>query len=71
MPNLKIEYNGLVLHDGDVDELSWTDVPGAVTVVGKLAKPVTGQGIGGLLGALARKETAGRRPADPEPEVQL
>lgn len=56
MPSLKIEYNGMVIHDGNVDELTWTDAPGMVTVVGKLMarKPAaSGQGLGTLLGALA------------------
>lgn len=65
MPNLKIEYNGAVLHDGDVDELTWTDAPGVVTVVGKLLRKsaptaASGQGLGSLLGALAGARPKGQ-----------
>lgn len=58
MPDLRIEYDGKVLHDGHVDELQWDDAPGKVTVVGKVSRPggvggAAGSGLSGLLGALA------------------
>lgn len=52
MPVLLIRYGDLVLHDGDVDELTFNDAPGEVSVTGRLATPKPAGG-GGLLDLLA------------------
>ena len=63
MPNLFIRYGDLVLHDGDVDSLDWTDAPGVVTVTGKLTKPATaaGGGLLDLISAASRRQSETRR----------
>lgn len=53
MPVLLIRYGDLVLHDGDVDELTFTDAPGEVSVTGRLATPKPAGGGAGLLDLLA------------------
>lgn len=57
---LRIEYAGIVIHDGPVDEFQMSENADSIAVVGK-TKPVKAAG-GGLLDALtaARKaQTAG------------
>lgn len=49
MKNLKIEYNGMVLFDGDVEEFQWNDGPNAVSVAGKLKKQAATNQVGGFL----------------------
>lgn len=50
MKRLKIEYNGLVLWDADVEELQWNDGPQGVSVAGKAKKQAAGGAtVGGLL----------------------
>lgn len=49
---LRIEYAGSVLFDADVDELTWTDSAGGVSVTGKF-KSAGGKGVGDLLAGLA------------------
>lgn len=62
MPNLFIRYGDLVLHDGDVDSLDWTDAPGVVTVTGKLTKPAAaGGGLLDLISAASRRQSETRR----------
>lgn len=48
MKQLKIEYNGIVLWDGPVDEVQWSDGPNGVAVAGKIkpARPAGGIGAG-------------------------
>lgn len=53
MKHLRVEYNGIVLFDGNVDEVNWSDGPGGVTVSGKVkAKAAQNGGGGGLLDLL-------------------
>lgn len=47
MKQLRVEYNGIVLFDGQVDEVSWSDSENGVTVSGKIRRQ--GGGGGGLL----------------------
>lgn len=58
--HLRVEYNGIVLFDGHVDEVNWTDSASGVTVNGRVRKP--GQSAGGnfldLLAAAAKKPAA-------------
>lgn len=52
MKNLKIEYNGSVLFDGDVEEFQWNDGPQGVSVAGKLKRQQPAGGanpVGGFL----------------------
>jgi hypothetical protein len=61
MKHLRVEYNGIVLFDGQVDEVSWNDSEGGVTVSGKMRR-AGGSGGGGLLDLLAgarRQQTQG------------
>lgn len=50
MKHLRVEYNGIVLFDGNVDEVSWNDSDNGVTVTGKMRR-AGGQsgGAGGFL----------------------
>lgn len=59
MKNLKVEYNGIVLFDGNVDEVSWSDSENGVTVSGKIRRPGTGGGGGFLdmLSGMSRQRT--------------
>lgn len=50
MKHLKVEYNNIVLFDGEVDEVNWSDSPNGVTVTGKVRG--SGGGGGGLLDIL-------------------
>lgn len=53
MKNLKIEYNNVILFDGEVDEVVWSDGPVGVAISGKhkkVARP--GGGANGLLDML-------------------
>lgn len=68
MPNLFIKYGDLVLHDGDVSELQFSDSPSQVSVVGKsgvgksarpaAATAVTGKGLMDLLAGARKAQTA-------------
>ena len=51
MKNLKIEYNGLPLFEGEVEELQWLDGAQGVSINAKFPKAAgaPGQGVGGLL----------------------
>jgi len=51
MKNLKIEYNGLLLFDAEVDEFQWNDGPQGVSVAGKLKKAAASAAspVGGFL----------------------
>ena len=57
--HLKVEYNSIVLFDGEVDEVVWSDGAGGVNVTGKLKR----QGGGGMpsflekLAATSRQKT--------------
>lgn len=53
MRNLKIEYRGMVLFDGEISELQWSDGEGGVTVHGKLAQSVRKQSGANLLEMIA------------------
>ena len=50
MKQLRVEYNGIVLFDGQVDEVSWSDSDSGVTVTGKMRR--AGGGGGGAAGLL-------------------
>jgi len=52
MPRLTIRYNDLVLHDGEVEEFSFTDSTTHVSVSGKVAAPKAAASAG-LLDLLA------------------
>lgn len=66
MPHLYIRYGDIVLHDGDVDEMTYTDATGSVAVTAAKAtqrqpKPAGGGGANALLDLLAgarRQQTA-------------
>lgn len=48
--HLRVEYNGIVLFDGNVDEVSWNDSDNGVTVTGKMRRAgAQGGGAGGFL----------------------
>lgn len=50
MKHLRVEYNGIVLFDDDVDEVSWSDSDNGVTVTGKIRRAgAPGGGAGGFL----------------------
>jgi len=56
MKHLKVEYNGVVLFDGEVDEVQWVDGPGAMAISGKfpVERAASGGGIAtGLLDMLS------------------
>ena len=62
MKHLRVEYNGIVLFDGGVDEVDWRDGPGGISVTGKFGKPAgAGGGVAGglmdLLTAASKKQT--------------
>lgn len=53
MKKLKIEYNNVILFDGEVDEIMWSDGPAGVSISGKHKKTVKqGGGANGLLDML-------------------
>lgn len=57
MKHLKIEYNNIVLFDGDVDEVNWSDGPNGVTVTGKIkGSGGAGGGFLDLLTAASRRQ---------------
>lgn len=73
MKHLKIEYNGIVLFDDEVAEISWQDNEGGVTVTGKTGKG-GGSSIFDLLSAAARQQTENEvaiRKADLEAEKAM
>jgi len=76
MKHLRIEYNNIVLFDGNVSEISWQDTDGAVSVTGKTGTQASG-GIGNffdLLSAAAKKQTEDEvttRRADFESEKSM
>jgi hypothetical protein len=55
---LRIEYDGAVLFDADVDELTWTDSAGGVAVVGKFKTTKSQTNVAELLGALSKTKKA-------------
>jgi hypothetical protein len=61
MKHLRVEYNGIVLFDGGVDEVNWSDGPGGISVTGKFGKAAGGGGVAGglmdLLTAASKKQT--------------
>ena len=61
MPSLKITYKDLVLFDGEVDEFTWADAAGGISVVGKITPPKPGGNA--LLELLGR-----RTKPEPQPE---
>ena len=56
MKRLRIEYDGAVLFDSDVDELTWTDLAGGVSVVGKFKTVKSQANVADLLGALSKSK---------------
>lgn len=66
MPHLYIRYGDMVLHDGDVEEMTYTDSASSVSVAAAKAaqrqpKPAGGGGANALLDLLAgarRQQTA-------------
>lgn len=62
MRNLKIEYNGIVLFDGEVSELQWSDSDAGVTVHGKAkraaAQKLSGAGILDMITNASKQKTA-------------
>lgn len=60
MKDLKIEYGGLILWDGPVDEFHWEDSPNEVKVSGKV-KGQAGKGIGDLLSGLGNGLAAAKK----------
>lgn len=63
MKHVKVEYRTapdaepVVLFDGDVDEVQWSDGPGGFSVSGKMRKQ-SGGGAGGFLEKLAASRKA-------------
>jgi len=62
MKHLRVEYNGIVLFDGGVDEVNWSDGPNGISVNGKFGKSASaGGGVAGglmdLLTAASKKQT--------------
>lgn len=49
LKHLKVEYNGIVLFDGDVEELQWHDGPNGVSVVGKAKRTASGAPVSDFL----------------------
>ena len=64
MPHLTITYDDRVIYDGDVEEFTWTDAPGAVQVTGR-TKRSAGNGLLDLLAA-TRKAKAQADTRDTE-----
>lgn len=63
MPNLKVVYDGKVLHDGDVERFTWDDAPDVVAFTGRRAKSTARRGaspLTGLLGALTQQGSTAR-----------
>lgn len=62
MKELVIQYDGITVWDGPVDEFTWHDTDSGVTVTGVKKKPSSG----GVLSALvaARKAAAQSAPED-------
>ena len=60
MKHLHITYNGAVLFDGEVSEMTWTDTPSGVRVEGK-TRSQTGGGFADLLTGLSKAKTESRR----------
>ena len=56
MKMLRIVYDDIELFAGTVDELTWTDSAGQVSVSGKIRGAKNGGGVADLLGALAGKK---------------
>lgn len=56
MKRLRIEYDGAMLFDADVDELTWTDSAGGVSVVGKFRSVKPQANVAELLGALSKSK---------------
>lgn len=67
MKSLYVRCGDVVLFDGEVDEVSWTDGPSGVSVAGKIRKPASGGGSNflDLLSAAASK----KRPVEQGEEV--
>lgn len=61
MKHLKVEYNNIVLFDGEVEEVNWSDGPTGVTVTGKVRVAAGAAGNGGgfldFLTAASRRQT--------------
>jgi hypothetical protein len=57
MKHLKVEYNGIVLFDGDVEEVTWNENGNGVSVSGKIKTSNSG-GLLDLLTAASKKQTA-------------
>ena len=57
MKHLKVEYNGVVLFDGEVDEVVWSDGASGVNVSGKFKRPER-QGGGGNAASFFEKIAA-------------
>lgn len=61
MKHLKVEYNGIVLFDGDVEEVNWSDSTNGVTVTGKVRSGGGGGGLLDILTAASRRSTEQKR----------
>lgn len=68
--HLRVEYNGITLFDGEVDEVNWTDGSTGVTVNGRIRRPgSSGSAAGGFLDMLAA--AAGKKPLIEQPREEL
>lgn len=54
---MKIEYNGIVLFDGPVEEVIWNDGENGVAVTGKVKKQGGGGSFLDILAAASKKNT--------------
>lgn len=79
MKRLTISYNGAVLFDGEVEELSWQDAAHQVSVAGKLkapagarqSAPASGGAVGGIMDLLAGVSKARTAEAVKERKQEL
>lgn len=64
MPRLTITYADRFIYDGEVEEFTWTEAPGAVQVIGR-TKRSAGNGLLDLLAATRKaKAQAGTRDTE-------
>lgn len=56
--HLRVEYNDVILFDGDVDEVVWSDGAAGVSVTGKIKRQAGGAGAGSFFEKLAAASKA-------------
>lgn len=64
MKHLRVEYNGIVLFDSGVEEVTWSDGPNGFQVSGKFGKPAQqggGLNLVEMLTSASKKQTEEKR----------